>query len=153
MANYKLGENAKLYYSATLEADFTPSVSATIAAEVRNVKVGAKSDTPEYTTRNNGGVKQYATSLKDLSISFEIKIPATIDADAAYTAIRDAWKNGTEIALYALSDLKTVPGAEGPTGNFVIADMTRDEGNGNVLFATVEAKPSSFNTWYVVPAS
>ena len=66
-------------------------------------------------------------------------------------AIRDAFKNKTEIALFALNDLKTVTGAEGPAGNFIISSFEREEGPGQVQFIDVEAKPSSFNSWYVAP--
>ena len=150
-APYRLGENAKLYYSTTLATSTTYALPATTADNVKDVKVGAKHDTPDYTTRANGGKKQYAVSLTDLTVSFQIKVPGSGLSDAAYTAFRDAWKNKSEIAAYALTDVKTVAGAEGPSGNFVVSDFSIEEGNGSVLFATVELKPSSFNDWYVVP--
>src|SRR4051794_17226944 len=108
---YKLGENAKLYYSGTAATAVPNTVPTTIAANVKNVKVVAKNDTPEYTTRNNGGVKQYAASLSDLGITFDLLVPNT--SDAAYTAFQSAFIAKTEILASALSDLKTVVGAEG----------------------------------------
>ena len=150
--NYRLGENAQLYYSATLATSTTYTLPATIAATVKDVKVGAKHDTPEHTTRENGGVKQYAASLSDLGVTFQMKVPGAGVTDAAYTAFRNAFKNKTEIAAFALSDLKTVDGAEGPAGNFIVATFDRDEGNGAVQFVSVELKPSSFNSWHVVVA-
>lgn len=151
MPAYKLGENAKLYYSTSLATSTTYTIPATIAAEVKDVKVGAKHDAPEYTTRNNNGTKQFAVSLTESGVTFQIKVPGAGTTDAAYTAFRDAWKNKTEIAAYALTDLKTVSGAEGPAGNFVVVDFSIEEGNGTVLFANVELKPSTFNDWYVAP--
>ena len=117
------------------------------AANAKDVKVSAKTDQPEYTTRANGGYKQYAVSLKDLSVSFEIKVPGAGSTDAAYTAFRDAWVNGTEICVAALTDTATNNG-EGPAGNFTVGDFSIDQGNGKVLMASVELKPSSFNSWY-----
>lgn len=150
---YRLGENAKLYYSATLATSTTYTIPATTADNVKDVKVGAKHDTPEFTTRANGGKKQYAASLTDLGVTFQLKVPPAGGTDAAYTAFRDAWKNKSEIAAYALTDASSVAGAEGPAGNFIVADFSIDQGNGVVQFASVELKPSSFNDWHVVPAA
>lgn len=149
-APYRLGENAKVYYSATLATSTTYTIPATIADDVKDVKVAAGNDTPEYTTRRNNGKKQYAVSLTDLSVTFKIKVPAVGATEAAYNAFRDAFKNKTEIAVYALSDEKTVAGAEGPAGNFVVGKFERDESNGAVLFMDVELKPSTFNDWTVI---
>lgn len=153
MAQYTLGENAKVYYSATLATSTTYTVPSTTADNVKDVNVGAKHDTPEYTTRANGGKKQYAASLTDLTTTFKIKVPATGVTDAAYTAFRDAWKNKSEIAVYALTYAKDLTGAEGPAGNFIVSDFSIDEGNGTVQFASVELKPSSFNDWHVAAGS
>lgn len=152
-APYSLGENAILYYTATPVTSTTYTLPATIAANVKDVKISAKHDTPEYTTRANGGKKQYAVSLTDLGVSFLIKVPTPGTTDAAYTAFRDAWKNKAEIAAYALTGDKTLAGSEGPAGNFVVSDFSIDQGNGTVQFATVELKPSTFNDWYVSAGS
>jgi hypothetical protein len=147
---YRLGENAKLYYAALLATSTTYTLPSTVADNVKDVKVVAKHDTPEFTTRANNGVKQYAASLSDLGVTFQIKVPGAGTTDAAYTAFRDAFKNKTEIAAYALSDAKTESGAEGPAGNFIVSSFDREEGNGQVQFVSVELKPSSFNAWHVV---
>jgi hypothetical protein len=148
---YRLGENAKLYWSATPTTTLAYVLPGTTADNIKDVKVGAKRDTPEYTTRGAGGSKQYASSLRDLTVTFQIKVPGSGSTDAAYTAFRDAWKSGAEVAAFALTDAKTIAGAEGPAGNFVVSDFSIEEGNGAVLFANVELKPSSFNDWYVAP--
>jgi hypothetical protein len=145
---YRLGENGKIYYTASLATSMTYTLPTTTADNVKDVKVGAKTDTPQYDTRASK-VKQYAASMQDLNVTFAIKVPGAGTTDAAYTAFRDAWKNGTEIAVYALTDDKSITGAEGPAGNFIVADFSIEEGNGTVQFASVEIKPSSFNSWYV----
>lgn len=151
MPQYRLGENAKLYYSTTLATSTSYSIPSTTADNVKDVKVGAKHDTPEYTTRNNNGRKQYAVSLTDEGISFQIKVPAVGVTDASYVAFRNAYKNKSEIAAYALTGDKTEAGVEGPAGNWVVGSFEIDQGNGSVQFATVELKLSSFNDWYVAP--
>lgn len=147
---YRLGENAKVYYSGTAVTSTTYTLPTTTIDRVQDVVVGAKNDTPEHTTRDSGGQKQYGASLQDLGVKFKIKVPASGGTDAAYSALRDAFINKTEIAIFALDDLKAVIGAEGPAGNFVVASFDRDETGGKILFCDVELKPSSFNTWYIV---
>src|SRR5206468_3290488 len=101
------------------------------------------------TTRGSGGVKQYANSLTDMPVTCRIKVPGAGTTDAAYIALRDAWKNKTEILIFGLTYDKSTSGSEGPAGNFIVSDFSIDEGNGKVLFADVEFSPSSFNDWYV----
>jgi hypothetical protein len=148
---YRLGENGKIYYQTSAVVSTTYTVPSTTVDNVKDVKVSGKHDTPEYTTRNNSGKKQFAVSLTDITVGFQLKVPGSGSSDTAYAAIRDAWKNKTEIAIWALTDDKAVSGSEGPAGNFVVSDFSIEEGNGNVLFANVELKPSSYNDWYVVP--
>lgn len=73
--------------------------------------------------------------------------------DAAYAALKAAWLTRAEIACFALDSVKTDEGADGPGGNWIVADMGRDEKLGEDLWRTVELKPSSFNAWYTVPAA
>jgi hypothetical protein len=144
---YRLGENAKLYYSTTA-LTATGGAVGTEAPNIKSVKVGGKRDTPEYSTRANGGTKSYATSMKDPSITFEIKVPGAGSTDAAFTAFSAANDAGTEIAVWALTASSTDAAAIGPAGNFVVSDFTMDQNNSTVIFATVELKPSSFNFTY-----
>jgi hypothetical protein len=143
-APYTLGENCHLYYSATPVTSTTFTIPTTEATHIKDVKVSGKQDTPEYTTRANGGVKQYAVSLKDFGITFLIQ-----RQDTLFSVWETAWSTGVEVAAFALDDLKTVTGARGPGGNWVVSDMSRSEGNSEVVFYTVDLKPSTFNAWYI----
>jgi hypothetical protein len=151
MPQYRLGENAKMYYTTTPVTSTAYTLPTTTVDGISDVTVGAKADTPDYTTRGSGGIKQYGRSLRDFTTTFKIKVPGSGVTDVAYNAFRDAWNSGNDIAVFALTDAKSVTGAEGPAGNFIVSDFTIDEGNGKVLFANVELKPSSFNTWYIAP--
>lgn len=150
MPLYRLGENGHVYYSATPVTSLTYTLPTTTVDNIKDVKVGAKNDTPESTVRGNGGQKSFANSLTELGIQLQIRVPGPAQTDAAYTALLAAFTGKTEIAAYALNDLKSVVGADGPAGNFIVASFDRDEGNGNVQWISVELKPSSFNSWYTV---
>lgn len=144
-----LGEKCKLYYSATLATSTTYTIPASIASEVSSVQVTAKVDTPEYTTRANGGVKQYAASLKDLGVTFEIIKTGDATLDAGISAFRTAYQGGSEIGVYVLDGASGTSGSEGPCGNWIVSDFSRDESNGAVVKYKIELKPSSFNAWHV----
>lgn len=141
-----LGENCHLYYSGTAATTTTYTLPSTELSNVSNVQISGKIDTPEYTTRANGGIKQYAASLSDFGITFNII--KTSSTDAGFLAVRAAYTGKTEIAIYALDGVKAVTGSEGPCGNWIVADFSRDESNGTVVTYKVELKPSSFNAWH-----
>ena len=153
MSKYRLGANAKLYYSETLATSLTYTLPETVAGAVRNVKTGRKRDTPDNTTRESGGQKQYAAGEMELSISFEVRVPAVGETIDAYDAFNDADINGDEIAVYALTGDKTVAGSEGPCGNFIVESFDLPQDNGSPMYATVTLKPSSYNKWHKVSGS
>lgn len=146
---YRLGENAKLYYSATPVTSTTYTIPTTSIDNVKDVKVSCKNDTPEYTTRANGGVKQYASSLSDYAVTFLIKVPGDGVTDTAYAALQTAYTTKAEIAVFPLSDKTAAAGEEGPGGNWIVSSWENDQKNGDVQMMSVELKPSSFNAYYI----
>jgi hypothetical protein len=150
---YKLGDIAVLYYSATPVTSTTYTVASTKADNIKNAQISLKTDSPEYTTRANAGIKQHASSLKDMTISFEILVPGVGATDAAYSAFRTAYTTGADIAIYALDDDKDTAGAWGPAGNFVVTDFSAGQNVGEVQFKKVELKPSTFNGFHTATGS
>lgn len=146
-ASYKTGAKGKLYYNATALTS-TPASNAmtAVADNVKNVKVSAKNDTADATTRANGNVKQYGIVEKDYTVTFDIKVPATGITDAAFTAFENAFVSGDDIASAPWTDT-IANGGKGPIGNWCVTDFSISQGNADILFASVELKPTGFNTW------
>lgn len=150
--NYQLGKSGKAYYSATALTAVAVAADVTAATEVSNIQdltINLQKDTVEVNSRANGGWKTKVGTLKDGSVTFKMLWKPT---DAAFTAMRDAFLDDTEIFFTALDDAKTVTGAQGISGNFNVSNFTRNEPIGDVMTVDVELSPSSFTDWYIKAA-
>lgn len=144
---YTLGVNGKLYRGDAGEDDPTAMTEVT---NVQDVTITLEADEEEITTRAGGGWKQHAQTLKDCTLEFQLLHQT---ANENYRAIRDAFLNGTAIALAALDGSATTEGAEGPIGDFVITNFSRPEEIGGVMVNEVTAKLNLFTGWHEVAAS
>ena len=148
MSEFTLGKDCKLYFGTTA---FTGSNTSTVvsgANVVNNVKdltVNMTKDEADITTRGSGGWKERAATLKDLSISFQMKWLA---GDSAFEDVRDSYLNDTPIPVAALTAVKTDTDAEGPVGNMVVFSFTRSEALTDAVWVDVEMKPSSHTGWF-----
>lgn len=148
MSEFTLGKDCKLYFGTTA---FTGSNASTVvsgANVVNNVKdltVNMTKDEADITTRGDGGWKTRAATLKDLSISFQMKWLA---GDAGFEAVRDSYLTDSEIPAIALTGAKDGATSEGPLGNMVVFSFTRSETLTDAVWVDVEMKPSSFPGWH-----
>jgi hypothetical protein len=70
--------------------------------------------------------------------------------DAGFTALKDAWISGTEIALAAMDGDVDAAGAEGLVGNFTVTNFSRSEPLEEGVSVSVTVKPASNTDWYEV---
>jgi len=146
---FKLGMEAKLYYSTTLLDDSnTPdAVSWTEQTNVKDLTLNLETGEADVTTRANSGWRATAATLKEGSIEFEMVWDS---GDAGFTAIKNAWLNSAEIALAAMDgDIETA-GNQGLASNFTVTNFSRAEPLEEAMTVSVTIKPSSFTDWYEV---
>ena len=149
--NYTLGMNAKLYFDTTALTGSDPSdasgASWTELTNCRDVTLNLEKGEADVTTRANTGWRATAGTLKNGTIEFQMQWKPS---DAGFTAIKNAWLNGTEIALACLDGSKDTAGKQGLVANFNIVNFTRGEPLEEAISVSVTAKPSSYPQWYTV---
>ena len=143
MADFQLGMNAKAYYGA---AD-TVLANLVELTNVKDVNLSLDAGEADVTTRANSGWRATAATLKEASAEFEM---VWKPSDTALAAIRDAYLNGTELAMCFLTDDKGTTGAEGPRGNWTITNFSRSEALEEGITVSVTAKLSKFEEWVEV---
>ena len=126
----RLGKDAKLYYGA---AGATATNELTTA---RDVTLNLQKGEADATTRGNGGWKATKAALKDASVEFEMLWD---DADAGFTALKNAFINDTAIALAILDGA----GGHGLDADFVLLNFSRSEPLEDMITVSVTAKPTS----------
>lgn len=125
-------ENAKLYYAATQSGPWT---------EITNVKDASWSvETVEadVSTRANAGWKARVAIQKDLTFEWGM---VWDDNDQAFTAIREAWFEGTPIAIRMLDKEE----GQGPQADCMIVKFNQEQGLDDILRVTITAKPTYSN--------
>ena len=137
-----LGRNAKAYRSATLlTGDITGDETWIELDAIRNVTVDEGSTMADNTFRDSNGFELSVQALKQAPVSFEIRVEVD---DADYQAIRDAYQDGTQIAmLFATGDIESPP-QEAVAGNYSVESFGRDEANDNIIVRSVTVQPSSY---------
>ena len=125
----RLGKDAKLYYGA---AGATATNELTTA---RDVTLNLQKGEADATTRGNGGWKATKAALKDASVEFEMLWD---DADAGFTALKNAFINDTAIALAILDGA----GGHGLDADFVLINFSRSELLEDMITVSVTAKPT-----------
>lgn len=130
----RLGLEAKLYHNA---ADFSGTME-----EIKNVKdltLNIEAGEADASTRGNNGWKATLATLKDGSIEFEMVWDTS---DAAFTAIRTAFFNGTAIGFAILDGDITETGTQGLKAAMVITNFSRNEPLEEAITVSVTAKPT-----------
>lgn len=156
---YKLGMNCVAYRSAALldgyeddvGATKTPSTATWVEAEnVKDVNSNLETGEADMTTRKQAkrGWRSTAATLNDGSIDFEMLADPD---DETYVAIRNAWKNKTEIAMMFLDEDVATPKAQGPAGNWSVSNFSRSEPLEEGVVISVTLRASTFVDWYEVP--
>ena len=148
--SFKLGMDAVLYYSDTKLDGSTTTPSTATWNEQSNVKdltLNLETGEADATTRGNNGWRATLATLKEGSIEFEMVWDTQ---DTAFTAIKDAWLNSTELAMAAMDGDIATSGNQGLVSNFTVTNFSRNEPLEEAITVNVTVKPSSQTDWYEV---
>jgi len=142
----KLGLDAKLYRN-------TGTSGSPTWVEMTNVKdltLSFEAGEADVTTRGNAGWRATLAALKDASIEFEMVWDT---ADAAFTAIKDAFFGGTSVEFAVMDgDIETT-GSQGLRAVMSITNFSRSEPLEEAISVSVTAKPTyatTAPTWMTV---
>ena len=152
----KLGFEGKLCYDAT--GPLTAGSSAwgdaswTEITAARDVTLDGDADEADVTSRGSGGHKQTRTALRDSPVSFDLVWDGVVATEPgkAVHALREAWWNGTEVAMAIMDGGAAVSGSQGVFGNFSVLNCSRAEPMADAMIISVTVKPSEFTDWKVV---
>ena len=142
--DYVLGMDAGLYQGSSGETD--PD-AMTEVDNIRDTTLSLEAGEADVTTRGNDGWRSTAPTLRECSVEFQM---VWQPGDAVFEAIRDAFLDGTKVALAVLDQKRTVTGAQGPVGDFSITGFSRSEALEEAIVADVTAKLTTFEEWHEV---
>lgn len=138
----RLGLDAVLYRNTG-----APGTALWISVNnVRDVTLNLETGEADVTTRGNNGWRATVGTLKDASIEFEMVWDTE---DANFTALKNAFFDGTPIELAVMDGDMTVAGAQGLRAVCRVLNFTRTESLEEALTVSVTAKP----TYSVLPPS
>ena len=147
---YKFGINAKLYYDVAGVANDTWTECDIVHGDVTLAIDKAEADA---TTRAMGGWKAIVAKMKDASIEFEMIWDT---AEAAFTALQDAFLNDTVIGIACMDAAIATVGSEGLKADMCVTRFHRVEPEEGAQLVQVTLKPTYSDTapaWYTTPAS
>ena len=131
----RLGLDAKLYRNTgTIGSNLWDLVT-----NVRDVTLNLETGEADVTTRGNNGWRATVGTLKDASIEFEM-VWDTADAD--FTALKDAFFDGTPIELLVADGDMGSAGSQGLRALCRIIKFTRSEALEEAITVSVTAKPT-----------
>lgn len=145
MSKVKLGMNAKVFYSDDPEVEELEDVIDN-ELDVANVELNLSVAEADVTKRSGGGWRQTATTLNECEVTFEI--PLETD-DVGYQALRDAFVDGTTLAMAIISGPEDEEANEGPLGYFFITGFNRSEPIDGAINMNVTAKLETYIDWVV----
>lgn len=137
---FQQGMFAKAYYGAEDAA----LASLTEMSNVTDVTVSMEAGESDVTTRANQGWRATASTLKECTAEFEMVYDP---GDAAFTAVKNAFLNGTTISAAFLTGAKAVENSEGPYGNWSVTSFTRSEALEEAIKYSVTLKMAEFDSW------
>ena len=147
MADYVLGKDCKVYYSATAQ---TALASLTELTTIRKAGFSGEAGTADVTTRANSGWRATASTLRDLSTELEIVFKP---GDVGYEVLRDAWLAGSLVCLAILTGAYDAAGTEGPHGDFAVTAFNRTEELEEGVVVAVSVKLNAYMAWVDVSGS
>lgn len=125
----RLGLDGKLYYGVA---------GATASNEIANVKdvtLNLEKAESDVTTRGSGGWRQTVGTLKDGTIEFQM---VWDPADAAFTAVKNAFINNTALAFLCLDE----ENGQGLDADFTVTNFSRSEPLEEAQMVAVTIKPT-----------
>lgn len=146
-----LGREGVLYYAAAVltgTSPHTPSSATWLElGEVIDLNEDSSADPIKTTTRGNKRKHSYTTSHTDESIDFNVLAKV---GNAGIAAFRTAYRTGVPIAAMSLTDEKTVSGATGPVGNWVVTKFSTKKPLEGTQQVDISLKPHSEMDDYTV---
>ncbi|MFA9478510.1 phage tail tube protein [Phycisphaerales bacterium AB-hyl4] len=139
MPRFKLGRKATLHYGDT---DGETVGSLTEAGNVKDVTVNLGSATADATTRDNGGWRATAQTLKEAGVEFSLEARP---GDDFFETLRDAYLSAEPIGMKVL-DGPSGDG-DGPVGDWVVTDISRSEELEGTVVYSVTCAMSRFEEW------
>jgi len=127
-----LGKNAKAYYHTTAG---TALASMTEMSEVRDMTTAPDIAEIDVGTRGNPG--ETMPGEGGMTCTFDL---ICTTASLAYIALRTHQQAQTKIAFAALSGAKSVSGSEGPSGDWTILQLDRQENLADAIRYSVKLK-------------
>jgi len=106
------------------------SVGASVLAVARDVTVNRSATAIDATTRGGNGWREKCQGLKEWGLSTDA---VWIPDDAAYTLVRDAFNNGTVLAV----EITDTDGNK-DTGSAFVTDLSRPEPLDDVVSVNIE---------------
>jgi hypothetical protein len=135
----KLGMDGKLYRNTSVDPDPYANPEWTEITNVKDVTLNLEKGEADVTTRANQGWRASKGTLKEGSVEFEM---AWDPEDAGFTAIKDAWFNGTTIELAVMDGDITEDGTQGLRATMSVISFTRNEPLEEAMSVNVTVKPT-----------
>jgi len=143
----KIGLECKLYQAQAMTGETGPGQATwTELTNAREVTMTLEASEADVSSRANGW-KATRAALRDATLEFELLWDGE---DQAIQALRDAYLNGTKIALAAMDGDISAEGSQGFVANFYITGFTRNEPMEEGVTVSVTAKPCEKQQWYEV---
>tara|TARA_R110000824_G_scaffold741_4_gene4602 strand:+ start:5868 stop:6311 length:444 start_codon:yes stop_codon:yes gene_type:complete len=130
-----VGLNCELSYNTGTFA--TPTWSA--IGNARDVTLSLEAGEADASTRGSDGWRETIQALKDGSIEFEL---AADSSDAAFTAIKTAFFDGTSIDVVALDGPQATAGSQGLRMIAAVSAFSRSEPLEDTVTVSVTLKPT-----------
>ena len=131
----KLGLDAKLYrnsgtYALPTWNEITNAKDVTLNLEAGEADAGR---------RGSGGWRETLMALKDGSVEFELVYD---NADAEFTALKDAFFNGTTVELAVMDGDIATTGTQGLRATMSVVNFSRNEPLEEALTVSVTVTPA-----------
>jgi len=141
----KVGLSCELSYNT---GTYASPVWAAID-NARDVTLSLEAGEADASTRGSGGWRETIQSLKDGSVEFEL---AADSADTAFTAIKDAYFDGTNIEVLVLDGPSATAGSQGLRATMAVSSFSRSEPLEDTVTVSVTLKPTPNDdaspTWF-----
>lgn len=131
----KLGLDAKLYRNSG-------SFATPVWNEIKNAKdvtLNLEAGEADASRRGSGGWRETLRGLKDGSVEFELVYDST---DAEFTALKDAFFNGTTVELAVMDGDIATTGTQGLRATMSVLNFSRNEPLEEALTVSVTVKPA-----------
>ena len=137
------GLDGKLYYQSTGTREAWPGSGAApnlvVIDNCRDLTMSLETDEWDATTRAAAGWEVIATKLTKATIEFEMLWKTS---DAAFAAVKNAFMNGTTLALAVLDGVEDTAGVEGLWADFHVTKFGRNEPLREGMVVPVTLRPA-----------